>query len=221
MRNKIEYEQPNYVVNENNYAAHNQQRTAGNISVQSGSNRLHAARSNEKYPATNSRYGPPSSGLSQRRESSSKDFSSKGIKAASGSRQGAGVTAGQFNTNRQQHQKALLTTQLNFPSSKQQIYQQKRGMANSGYSSRNATATQNELNSHMMGAGPKGSSTNVNAPPGTAVQGLSNKIPSHGGDNQRSNDYLRLKRVNNMLGNNVPSTAATNGADSTSSTRMA
>jgi len=34
--------------------------------------------------------------------------------------------------------------------------------------------------------------------------GLSNKVPVNGcGDNQRSNDYLRLKRVNNMISANA------------------
>lgn len=60
---------------------------------------------------------------------------------------------------------------------------------NSGYSSRNVT--QQDV--------PK------------MATGLSNKVPVSGnGDNQRSNDYLRLKRVNNMISAN-----ATNGNDST------
>ena len=57
------------------------------------------------------------------------------------------------------------------------MYQQKRAL-NSGYSSRNAN--QSDV--------PK------------MATGLSNKVPmGNGMDNQRSNDYLRLKRVNNMI----------------------
>ena len=51
---------------------------------------------------------------------------------------------------------------------------------NSGYSSRNAT--------------------HADVPKST---NLSNKVPSHAGDNQRSNDYLRLKRVNNNVMKNM------------------
>ena len=90
--------------------------------------------------------------------------------------------SGQFNTSRggpgpQANQKALLTTQLNFAgSNKQQIYASKRPAAmNSGYSSRNTTQ-----------------------PDVKTLAGLSNKKPQEVGG-QRSNDYLRLKRVTNAL----------------------
>lgn len=84
MRNKLE--QLNYVQNAMgggvgaaeaaNYTHHPHQYqrngAAGNLSVQTGSNRIHAARSNEKYPAASGQFAPgsrastnnPSSGLS-------------------------------------------------------------------------------------------------------------------------------------------------------------
>ena len=72
------------------------------------------------------------------------------------------------------------------------MYQAKRGTAiTSNYSSRNATQT--------------------DIAKGIAA-GLSNKVPSNAGDNQRSNDnFLRLKRVTNMINNNQGS----GGKDST------
>ena len=68
----------------------------------------------------------------------------------------------------------------------------KRGTAiTSNYSSRNATQTDIAKN---------------------IVAGLSNKVPSHAGDNQRSNEnFLRLKRVTNLIANNQGS----GGKDST------
>ena len=44
--------------------------------------------------------------------------------------------------------------------------------------------------------------------------GLSNKVVAPAGDNQRSNDYLRLKRVNHTVMNSLMN-ASTTGNDST------
>ena len=156
--------------------------------MEQSSSRLQAARSNEKYPpqpASHNFKQHPALGLSNRRTGSTHDLSGKqqhpGVKYA------PSTSTNHFNGSRgggthqqQSNQKALLTTQLNFPSSKQQMYQAKRAL-NSGYSSRNAT---------QQDVVPR----NAN---------LSNKVPSHAGDNQRSNDYLRLKRVNNNVMKNM------------------
>lgn len=96
------------------------------------------------------------SGLSKKHNNSStKNLDSAG-RTGSQAHYGAQATATllssnsnnntQFNSNRggnaHQQAKALLTTQMNFPSSKQQIYQAKRGLnINGNYSSRNATQT--------------------------------------------------------------------------------
>ena len=76
------------------------------------------------------------------------------------------------------------------------MYATKRASAiNSGYSSRNSTQPDCGIAKGL----------------GTGTTGLSSKVPTtHAGDNQRSNDYLRLKRVNTNMMNNLLSNQGSN-----------